>query len=151
MISFVLWLAKNFSPGSYSYAEKYELEYPEGMVKEAIVNFKKHNPQFLVPKVSINNKGSWDLLDEVKGDYWYGFYFYYRNENQIVFTVIRSYGKNKTELSFVSINNGLNIGNWKSINNDFDYFVNKNEKEKFEHNILKGIKKELEIIKISKK
>ncbi|MBS7256138.1 hypothetical protein [Flavobacterium branchiicola] len=145
MLIFAVWIGRGFSPGSYPYAEKYELEYSEGSVKQAVVNFKKHNQKFLVPKVSIHNEGSWELLDEAKGDYWYGFYFYYKNENQIVFIVIRSLEKNITELSFVSINDGLNIGNWKNVNDDFDYFTNKKEMEKFENSILKGIKKELEM------
>jgi hypothetical protein len=138
-------LGKSFSPGSYPFAEKYELDYPYDVVKKTIVEFKQKNRNYSVPKVTINNSGSWDLIDEPKGStkIWYGFYFYNGKENKIYFTLIQSIDKNKTEFSFVAINNGLNIGNWKDINNDLNYFENKKEKENFESSILQHLKQEL--------
>lgn len=137
--------AEVFSPGRYPYAENYELPYPEEKVKEAIIKFKQKNPEYLVPKVTIQNQGSWDLADEPIKDpsYWYKFYFYYKNENQILFTWTSSLSKDKTTLAFVSINNGLDIGNWKNINKDFSVADNKKQKKIFEERILNKIKDEL--------
>lgn len=152
LIGLLYWLKQELSVGSYSNAEKYTLKGNEQAVKNAINQFKQNNKEYLVPKVSINNQGAWDLLDEPKGNppHWFGFYFYYNNENKIVFTLIRAAGKNKTEFFFVATNKGLNIGNWKDINKDFSSDENKIEKEKFEKEILKGIQNELSILKNKK-
>lgn len=151
-IGLLYWLRRELSVGSYPNAEKYIINDNEKDVKKAILEFKQNNKEYLVPKASINNQGAWDLLDEPKGDpqHWFGFYFYYKNENKIVFTLTRSTGKNKTEFFFVATNKGLNIGNWKDINKDFDSYENKIEKEKFEKEILKGIQNELSILKNKK-
>jgi len=137
--------AEIFSPGRYPYAETYELPYPEEKVKEAIVKFKQKNPEYLVPKITIQNQGSLDLADEPTKDpsYWYKFYFYYKSENQILFTWTSSLSKDKTTLAFVSINNGLDIGYWKDINKDFSGADNKEQKKIFEERILNKIKDEL--------
>lgn len=152
LIGLLYWLKQELSVGSYSNAEKYTLNGNEQAVKNAINQFKQNNKEYLVPKVSINNQGAWDLLDEPKGDppHWFGFYFYYKNENKIVFTLTRAAGKNKTEFFFVATNKGLNIGNWKDINKDFNSDENKIEKEKFEKEILNGVKNELSILKNKK-
>lgn len=135
----------DFAPGSYPYAEKYELNYSEEEVKTAINKFKTENSEYLVPKVTIENQGTWDLIDEPTKNpvYWFKFYFYYKAENQILLTWTRPAGKNKTIFAFVSINEGLNLGNWKDINKDFSSSLNKEEKVKFENRILKKIEQEL--------
>lgn len=137
--------ACNFASGSYPYAEEYELNYSEEQVKTAIKKIKEEHPEYIVPKVTINNQGSWDLIDEPTEApaHWYKFYFYYKNEKKIIFTWTRAAGKNKTTFAFVSINNGLNVGNWKDINKDFNRSENKEEKKKFEERILNKIKEEL--------
>lgn len=134
--------ACNVSPGSYPYAEEYELDYPLEEVKTAINKFKEEHSEFVVPKVTIENKGAWDLPDAQSqdNDQLYYFYFYYKSENKIVLTWIRPLGKNRTTFAFVSINDGLDIGNWKNINKDFSNSENREEKKKFETNILAGIK-----------
>jgi hypothetical protein len=143
IITFIMLVCKacDFAPGSYPYAEKYELNYSEEQVKAAIAKFKREEPQYLVPKVTINNKGSWDLTDgqSKEPSHWYGVYFYYKSENKILFTWIRPAGKNKTTLAFVSINEGLNLPNWKRINKDFGFFENRRQKKDFEERILDKI------------
>ncbi|HAN00722.1 MAG TPA: hypothetical protein DCQ26_19180 [Marinilabiliales bacterium] len=138
--------ACNFAPGSYPYAEEYELNYSEEQLKTAINKFKEEYPEYIVPKVTINNQGSWDLPDGQSEEpaHWYGVYFYYKNENKIVFTWTRPAGKDKTTFAFVSINDGLNLGNWKRINKDFSRSENKLQKEKFERLILNEIKKQIQ-------
>ncbi|MBN8786842.1 MAG: hypothetical protein J0I84_07120 [Terrimonas sp.] len=145
LLFFTKIVACNLAPGSYPYAETYELSYSEEEVKTAINKFKQEHPEYIVPKVTINNQGSWDLPDGQSKEptHWYGVYFYYRNENKIIFTWTRPAGKNKTTFAFVSINDGLNLGNWKRINKDFSRSENKEEKKKFEERILNKIKEKL--------
>ncbi len=137
--------ACNLSPGSYPYAEEYELDYPIEEVKTAIDNFKVEHSEFVVPKVTIENKGAWDLSDAKSQDIdqLYYFYFYYKSENKILHTWIRPLGKNRTTFAFVSINKGLDIGNWKNINKDFSHSENRVEKKKFETIILDRIKENM--------
>ena len=71
-------------------------------------------------------------------------YFYYPEKNQIIYTWTRPTGENKTSFAFVSINEGLTLGNWKEINRDFNSEENGMEKKIFENKILNVIKKDLE-------
>ncbi|MEP6711626.1 MAG: hypothetical protein ABJA37_04375 [Ferruginibacter sp.] len=137
--------ACNFGPGSYSYAETYELNYSEEKTKKAINDFKQENPDFLVPKTTIKNQGSYDLVDEPikEPSYWYCFYFYYKNENKIILTLTRSVSKDKSLIAFVSINEGLDLGHWKDINKNFSSSQDDKEKRKFEERILNKIKEKL--------
>lgn len=135
-------IACNFNSGSYPYAEQYELDLSYEKAKMAILNFKKKHPEYIVPKVNINGKGLWNLKDVQTQEQskWYKCYFYYKDENKIVLTLLRYAGKNKTNIALVSINNGLKIGNWKEINKDFSSLENSEEKRKFEIRILKQLK-----------
>ena len=144
-VGLVVWFGYNFAPGSYPYAETYELDSSEEEVKSAINKFKQEHPEYIVPKVTISNQDSCDLSDGQSKEpgYWYFVYFYYPQENQIICTWTRPNGKNKTTFAFVSINDGLNLGNWKDINKDFSYSENKIEKKKFEERILNKIKERL--------
>lgn len=51
-------------------------------------------------------------------------------------TQTRPAEKGKTTFAFVSINEGLTLGDWKEINIDFSRSENKEEKKKFEERIL---------------
>lgn len=139
-------LACMFSPGSYPFAERYELNYPEHKVIDAIKELKSSDKELIVPKVTINGNGQFDLNDgkNDKTDYWHKFYFYDKNKEQIILTWTRPSGKNTTTFAFVSINNGLDIGNWQEINDDFGYFENKKLKENLKEKILKRVKEKLE-------
>ncbi len=134
------------APGSYPYAETYELNYSESLVKEAITKFKIENPQYSVPKITIDNRGAFDLLDgQTKNpSYWYVIYFYYPDKKEILYTWTRPEGRNKTTFAFVRINQGLDIGNWQDVNVDFAYTENKRIKKEFETRILEKIKSNLE-------
>lgn len=134
-----------FSPGSYAHAERYELEYPEEKVIEAISKLKKEDKDMAVPKTTIQNKGQWVLNDgkENKTDHWHKFYFYNKEKKQILFTWTRASGPSSTTFAFVSINSGLDLGNWKDINNDFGFFENRRIIKDFEEMILKRVKDNL--------
>lgn len=139
------WFGYNVAPGSYPYAEKYKLEYAERDVKVAVSKFKQEHPEYSVPKVTIDGKDSFDLTDEQTKDpaYWYKIYFYYPEENEIIFTWLRSSEKDETTFAFVSVNEGLKLGNWKEINKDFSRSENNERKNKFEERILNKIKEKL--------
>lgn len=123
--------------GSYPYAEVYEVNYTESDLIKKIEKFKSENPEYIVP-VEV---GLIDGRSESKDDHWYHIYFYYKKENQIVYTWLRPSGKGKTYFAIVSINNGLQLGNWKEINHDFSPGDNALQKEKFENQILNKIKR----------
>lgn len=109
------------------------------------MRFKISHPEYNVPRVTINHRDTLDLLDKQTNDpaHWYSVYFYYNKENQIIHTWTRIAEDRKTTFAFVSINNGLDIGNWKDINKDLDRSENDNQKKIFEERILEEIIKEL--------
>jgi hypothetical protein len=95
--------------------------------------------------VKIQNSEEWDLTDgkEQETDHWYKFFFYDKERNQILFTWTRPSGPNTTTFAFVAINNGLDLGHWKDINDDFGFFENRKIKRSFEETILKRVKENL--------
>ncbi len=139
---FLYKLADMLSPSSYGHAERYELDYPEEKVIEAINRLKDLDKDLVVPKVTIQSSGQWDLNDgkEKETDYWYKFYFFDKENNQILFTWTRPSGPNKTTFAFVSINNGLDLGSWNDINDDYGFFENRRIIKSFEETILKRVK-----------
>ena len=123
-----------FSPGSYGHAETYELDFAEEKVIEAINQFKKENPNIAGPDF---------LTDERIDGKWYKVYFYFQDENKIVYTWTRPSGKNKTTFALVGLNDGLTLGHWKDINDDFDFSENRRLRNIFEERIVKEIRKRL--------
>lgn len=130
--------ACNFAPGSYPYAEEYQVKVKEATLINAIQNFKKSNSQYIVPEHLQLKDGRKD-----NNDIWYHVYFYYPQENQIIYCWTRPDGEVETTFGFVSINQGLILGKWKDINKDFDGSENERQKHKFEERILSQIKKGL--------
>lgn len=129
----------NFAPGSYPYAEKYKVKIEESKLIAAIDKFKGNNPDYCVPSQVQLKDGRKDDRD----DHWYHVYFYYKDENKILNTWVRQFDKETTSFAFVAVNDGLRLGNWKMINNDFSRKENRLQKEKFEQRILNEIKKQL--------
>lgn len=129
----------NLSPGSYPYAEKYEISSTESDVIKALEIFKTQHPQYAVPKEV-------GLVDgrSNEQDHWYHIYFYYPEENQVVYAWTRSIDGKRTTLALVSINEGLTLGNWKDLNDDFKGSDNENQKRKFESRIIKPLQTILE-------
>ena len=138
----------SFAPGSYSSAEEFMLNANEKDVIDVINQYKIDHPEISVPKVQIENQGQFDLPDgKDSSSHWYTFYFYYKKENQIIFTWTRPNGNQKTTFAFIAINNGLNIGNWKVINRDFSSNEDQMNKEKFKSQILDSIIERLRLHK----
>lgn len=139
-MTLLCWSACNFAPGSYPYAEKYKLQVKESELILAVEKFKESNPEYCVPPQAQLKDGKSNDSD----DHWYHIYFYYKKENQIIYTWVRQVDRDYTSFAFVSINNGLILGSWKDINKDFSNKENKLQKEKFEQMILNEIKKLIE-------
>ncbi|MBK7856902.1 MAG: hypothetical protein IPJ79_20230 [Bacteroidetes bacterium] len=96
--------------------------------------------------MTIQGNGQFDLNDgkERETDYWYKFYFYDKKKDEIIFTWTRPAGQNTTTFAFVSIKKGLDLRQWKDINDDLGFFENKKIKKHFEETILKKIKENLD-------
>jgi len=134
-IAIIIYGAKLLSPGSYSDAEKFELPINELNLITVIEKFKNEHPEYKVPdQVKLTDGRS------NPQDHWYHVYFYYQQENQIIYAWIRSSGKQKSTLALVSINNGLELGKWKDVNKDLSESENKEQIEKFENRILNSLK-----------
>ena len=129
-----------FAPGSYPYREAYVLNVSESTLIEAIQDFKKNNPQYIVPEQTQLTDGR---NNEKFLDHWYHIYFYYEDENRIVYCWTRPAEEGKTTFALIGINQGLELGNWKDINKDYNRSENKKEKKKFEERILNKIKEKL--------
>ena len=148
---FVYKLADMFSTGSYGHAEEYELNYPEDKVIEAITELKNSDSGLKVPKVTIQNSEQYELDDgkQKESDHIYKFYFYDKKSNKILFTWTRPSGRKTTTFAFVSINDGLDLGHWKDVNDDFGSLENGEILKDFEVTILERIKRNLESNKYS--
>ena len=128
-------IACDFAPGSYPYAELYKIKIKEYDLIKVIEKFKENNPDYCVPLQTQLQDGRSNDRD----DHWYHIYFYYKDENRIIYTWIRQYDKETTNFALVAINEGLVLGHWKDINKDFNKKENKLQKEKFEKRILSKI------------
>ena len=129
------------SAGSYSFSESYNLPYSKSNVIKAIEKFKVKYPKNKVPKVTISSNNLISLEDSMSDNgLWFVAYLYDSEQNKILNIVINGNETNST-LKFVSINNGLKIGNWKEINRDFSYEENQQLKKKFEELYFNPIKK----------
>lgn len=131
------FLSNLFAPGSYAHAEIYELNSSETEVITAINKLKTDNPDLIIPI---------DLKDgrHDSTDHWYHTYFYYKDKNEIIYCWTRSIDKTKTTFAFVSVNTGLELGHWKTVNNDFGFYENQQIKNEFETRILQKLKSELD-------
>lgn len=129
-----------FSAGSHAYSETYEFSTSEAELIKAVETFKKNNPKYLIPKVTINQQGQHDLLDERMENGSFSCYFFDPQKNRIYKTSIYD-DKLKSKIRFTAINEGLNIGNWKDINKDFSYSDNEIIKKEFEEKFLNSIRK----------
>jgi hypothetical protein len=122
----------NFAPGSYPYAEEYNLKIKKSELITKIEQFKKNNSDYCVPEQVMLIDGQ----SEDKDDHWYHVYFYFKDQNVIIYTWLRRIDNENTLFAFVGINEGLVLGHWKYINKDFSLKENAIYKEKFKQRIL---------------
>jgi len=127
--------AKLIVPDHYPNAEEYKLNISDSELIKKVAKFKVDNPQY-VPPASMQLVDKWDS----KIHFYYYIYFYYSQENKIVFAYIRNDDKPQSIFALVSINDGSSLGNWKDINKDFNDYENEEQKKKFEERILNKLK-----------
>lgn len=126
----IIIACKDFSAGSYPYAEKYSFTVSDSLLIKKIETFKLANETYdfkdedsvMTKKQTIGNYGNW-----------YYIYFYYPKEKQLVFTYVQSSGKNKSTLALVSIGGKL-------INKEFSSKENSLQKKNFKDRILNLLK-----------
>jgi hypothetical protein len=120
----------NLAAGSYPYAELYEFNVDEETIIESVNKFKIENPEYKLPENIRFIDGKLN-----KQDQWHHCWFYYANENKIVKCWVRG-----NKIGLVGIGTGLNLDNYKEVNNDYSRKENKKEKGKFEKLILNKIR-----------
>jgi hypothetical protein len=137
-------LAMKYSPTSHIHAERYELNYPEEKVIEAITHLKNSDYDMVVPKITTQDSTRWNLNDgrEENAEH-HKFYFYDKANNRILFAWTASSGPSTTTFAFVSVNEGVDKQNWKDVNDDYMFFENRKIVNNFEETILSKLKKKL--------
>lgn len=124
----------NFSAGSYANAEIYQYKINDDTLIKILTALKEKDSS-LIPPIELG------LVDgrSDSTDYWYHFYFFNKSENEIIHTWVRKKDDEITNFAFVGINKGLQLGNWKEINKDYNKVDNNNKKEDFQNFLLKRI------------
>jgi len=131
-----------FSPGSYPFSEKYELNVSDEKLIELIQDIKVKHPEICVPENVYIGNNPFHLTDGDRDKYgnYYHVYFYFQEEQQIIHTIIGG-NKHNSIIRFYAVNDGLILGRWKEINSEFwGSAENDNIKLKFEERILSKIK-----------
>lgn len=133
VVSFSL-SCNNFSAGSYAYAEIYQYKINDDTLIKILTNLKEEDSS-LIPPIELG------LVDgrSDKTDYWYHIYFFNKNKNEIIHTWVRKQDNEITNFAFVGINQGLQLGNWKEINKDYNKVDNSNKKDEFQNLILRKL------------
>ena len=127
-------IAPFFYSGAYPFAETYKLGIRDSLLIKQIQKFKQNNPIYIVPKQC-------ELADHFDKSYndLFIIFFYYKKENKIIRTWVSHLDSNTSQLGIVSINSGLDIGNWKDLNDEIDENESNEEISKFENRILKKL------------
>ncbi|MEE1900094.1 hypothetical protein GN157_12365 [Flavobacterium rakeshii] len=137
-LSLMFLVSCNFAPGSYPYAEIYTIEVGYNNLIQAVEEFKRTHPEYIVP----DSVGLYDGKSDRPDDHWYHIYFYNKTQNKILYTWVRTSDEG-CSFAFVAVNDGLKLGNWKYINKDFSSKENRLEKQYFETEILNYIRQSL--------
>ena len=152
-------LGKSFSPGSYPYAESWDLKANESEVIQIITEIKQEHPELIPPG---------ETPSTIEKDSWYFINFYYADTKEIVHTLLSDINSKMSTISFTStaiinkkrkpiidsLSIKLNIDTSslaedsiivesRTINRDYGYFANKREIIKFEELILDKIKEKI--------
>jgi lipopolysaccharide export LptBFGC system permease protein LptF len=134
---FVIAIYSGFlSSGSYPYSENYKFHENSDSLISAIRTFKKNNPNFNATK----EIGLIDSLDE--NNIFYNFWIYYPQQNEIVFFIVEGdyNDKNNSTLRLISVNSGLSLGHWRTINDDIGRTENLAQKKQFQTQVLDKLK-----------
>ena len=113
--------------GSYGYAENYSFSSNERDLMAAIENLKSTHPEYNIPDS--------EVIDQ-RSNFEFHFYIYNNAQNKILHFCTRSIDSNSTELLFIGVNNGLELGNWKEINHQYKGKENSKIKKEFQEKVL---------------
>jgi len=120
-----------FDVGSYTHAENYEMGASCKKIFEAIRIFKNENPDMAPPQ-------NFGYGKDGEGLYYLSAYFYYKNKDMGIVTVIHEKG---TELMFVSVCTVIDgKKHCRSINEDIKGSENKAVKKEFEQRVVNPLK-----------
>jgi hypothetical protein len=134
----LVFLGGMLGAGPYGYAQQYEFNVSKDQLIKSIERFKSENIAFDPPQNSTEN----DTLDTLTTHF--NVKVYYPDERTIVYFFINDDGDNngKSFINLVSVDEGLNQGNYKLVNRDFDRSKNLEVKKEFEDRILNKLKLE---------
>lgn len=130
----IIWFGINFAPGSYSQTKKYRFNIPEKELIMCIEKLKSIDTSLKVPEDYGMVEGR-----KSKDDYWYHFYLFYSDSQEVLNCWVRANSIKSTDLAFVSIRD--KFGKWKSIDRDFDRLKAQEQQKKFENRILDKLKR----------
>jgi hypothetical protein len=120
------------SPGSYSRAEVYTFNLSKDSLLLLIDEFRLETP-------SCNNDEISSLNHEDRHrDFRY---FYYSDKDLKIMTYVR--GSYPAKFGFIRTSPGLDLGNWKNVNDSFWWWKNIDEKEEFEKRIVNPIRNKI--------
>ena len=122
--------------GSYPYSQTYKFPASKDSLVNAIKRFKKNNPTY-DPSKEI---GTTDGMDE-NGNF-YNCWIYCPEQKEIFFFVVLGDNDNieNSSIWLVSVNNGLSLGHWRTINDDIGRSENLKQKALFCGEILDKLK-----------
>ncbi len=127
-VSLVLYIvADSLSPGTFANSVNYELNISIEELVKLIEDFKTKSPGFCV-----NN--SYNLNDHRDG-YRYVVYFYFEKEGEILYTYLKSSGKEKTTWALVAVKK-KNSNDWLDLNEELSKKETIIRIEEFESSIL---------------
>ncbi|WP_445456373.1 hypothetical protein [Flavobacterium sp. HNIBRBA15423] len=131
----VIWFGINFAPGSYNNIIKYEFNCSEDELISKINKLREIEPNLKIPK-------SYNLIEGRKNDkdYWYHFYVFYKEDQEILNCWLRSNSVTSTSLALVSIRN--KYGEWKLLDKDFNSSEKEIEKKEFERRFINKLRKQ---------
>ena len=141
IVFFLILIYSGFlSAGSYPYSQTYKFYVSKDSLISAMRKFKEDNSTYKPPK----EVGLIDGLD--KNGNFFNSWVYYPKQNKIVFYVILSNYDNikSSYIWLISINDGLTLGHWRTINDDIGRSENLKQKELFRKQILDKLKLDYE-------
>ena len=122
-LAMIFLIAKAFSPGSYNGVLRFKVEVSEREVVEKIDSIKKVNKS----DIYLRKMGYVDGRKD-NTDYWYHFYVYYPDTDEIINCWVRGDYDGGSTIAVVSINSN---DKWKRLDKDFNNKEKNSVKKRF--------------------
>ncbi|MEP2025581.1 hypothetical protein [Reichenbachiella sp.] len=124
----------NYSPGSYPYAERYEIDMSEDELIDRLKTHKELHPELKLP-AGVNMKDG----KRNNVDHWHHFYFYRKESDQVVKTWVRRIDEERSTFALVALFDRSFQHGLKFFNKDFDDEENEILINRFEEELLTNI------------